>query len=165
MRSETSAFSISFNTLCKPHRKASGTRLCLLVIYPHLREPQMHKTILKSYFLHSKCRSWTVSDPKINYIRTIRFFDFLIFIDLILQRNLKLPDRRTMEPNQNKCFDGFDKSYLPNNRQKEIVTVKSSGDMSKKYKKLRSGLQEYGNCASFHGLRFVTDPHANKPRR
>lgn len=70
-----------------------------------------------------------------------------------------------MEPNQNKCFDGFDKSYLPNNRQKEIVTVKSSGDMSKKYKKLRSGLQEYGNCASFHGLRFVTDPHANKPRR
>jgi hypothetical protein len=70
-----------------------------------------------------------------------------------------------MEPDQNKCLDGFDKSYLPNNRQKEIVTVKSLGAMSKKYKQLRSGLQEYGNSASFHGLRFVTDPKANKLRR
>lgn len=77
-----------------------------------------------------------------------------------------LPDE-TMEPGFGKetCVDSFHKSYQPNCQKTDAFEVKSPGVMTQKHPKFSSSMEEYGNNASFHGLRFVTDPLSSKPRR
>lgn len=69
-----------------------------------------------------------------------------------------------MEPSKIRRVDAFEKSYTPNGQNTRVAAPNSPG-MNQRYQRFRSSLQEYGNSASFHGLRFVTDPLANKPRR
>lgn len=71
----------------------------------------------------------------------------------------------TMEPSKIRRVDAFEKSYTPNGQNTRVAALNSPETMSHKYQRFRSSIQEYGNSASFHGLRFVTDPLANKPRR
>lgn len=70
-----------------------------------------------------------------------------------------------MEPSKIRRVDAFEKSYTPNGQNTRVAAPNSPGTMSQRYQRFRSSLHEYGNSASFHGLRFVTDPLANKPRR
>lgn len=70
-----------------------------------------------------------------------------------------------MEPSKIRRVDAFEKSYTPNGQNTRVAAPNTPGTMSQRYQRFRSSLHEYGNSASFHGLRFVTDPLANKPRR
>lgn len=75
------------------------------------------------------------------------------------------PGATIMEPSKIRRVDAFEKSYTPNGQNTRVAAPNSPGTMSQRYQRFRSSLHEYGNSASFHGLRFVTDPLANKPRR